>query len=229
MRVNGGVVNRAKISSWCRGDPDMLSRELKTRQMYGENHGIDFDSETVVIRATKKRICDPKAERQSEALRQGLESMPRKKRTATSYLSKHKPSKSKSKTKGGYFSKLLEEIDERDNAVKKVMAPQKVDWSSGVRDDLDDGKKEQIKKHLAWMQDMYESDQGEVHVQSSDVQPMHVQSADVLDVSGDVDVFQNLRSRVANLLLTDLPEPVTTELRLIGKDLETLSTGVKQL
>ncbi|MBU0761950.1 MAG: hypothetical protein KKD39_02900 [Candidatus Altiarchaeota archaeon] len=264
MRLNGSEEKRSRFSSWCRGDSDRVATEIRTRQMYGQNHGIDFDSQTVVMKGTKRQFCDSIQERTSDIIKSTMDySQPRKSSQSTMGLfGGSNGSTSKKSCGNGFFDKILRDID-ADEKPKKQCSPS---WIKGIGGDVPKDKRMSIERSLKWMEERFDEKvvapnmhQPELPV---DGLPMIGAPADVAGVNGQIyegngktfegngkadvakemiyisasmskavesDVFMSLRSRIGTLLLQDLPEPVTAELRQMGKELEELSLNMKQI
>ena len=53
MRVNGGVISRQRNNNWSSSNSERVSREIRSRQMLAETRGIQFESDTIIMRAKK--------------------------------------------------------------------------------------------------------------------------------------------------------------------------------
>ena len=74
MRINGCTSRIRYNSSNGRGDIDFISKELTTRKMYGDKRGIDFESETVVLKSKKQSKSYDGEELFSDELRKAMPS-----------------------------------------------------------------------------------------------------------------------------------------------------------
>ncbi len=245
MRLNGSEDRRSKYSSWCRGDSDRVAAELRTRQMNAQKSGVDYGSETVVTRASRSNVCDVRQERNSEVLREGLEaSKPKKSSQSTMGIFGNTSSSTRKSSGNGFFDKILKDMDV--NASSKQPA-QKKSWIKGVGDTVPQDKRASIERSLKWMEQRFDdkpvaspacsgpdalfegngkSFEGNGQAQVAETM---VAVSECMSKAVQSDVFMSIRSRLGNLLLQDLPEGVTQELRQMGKELENLSTSFKQV
>jgi|GEM_PF-5412993 len=220
MRVNGGIATRQRNTTWCRGNTERVAKEIRTRQLYAESRGINFESDTIVMKADKRKVCDPQAERESEMISDAFKKSAKRSRPRSSMSSYGK--KSKGGSASGFFQRVLSDINSRDSASQPAK-PKK--WAEGISEAVPKEKKTSIERSLSWMEKNFEKDLSKP-VESNAV-PVSEKAEPQMSDALKSDVFRQIRQRVANMLLHDLPHEVTAELRTLGRELEQMSATVQ--
>jgi hypothetical protein len=229
MMVNGSTERRSRFSSWCRGDSDRVSRELRVRQMYNPATGKAYNSSNHTMPHSRKEVCDRTQERMSEVIKSSVEHSEPKK-TSQSTMCLFGSCSPSTKSGNGFFNKILREVDAESSKKKKSSKS----WMKGMGN-VPQEKKASIERTLKWMEEKLEDKSEEPDIPmlfggngiqegNGKIQSPEIPASDENMVSAlRSDVFISIRSRIGNLLLQDLSEPVTAELRQMGKELEQLS------
>jgi hypothetical protein len=228
MRING-CTSRIRYNSYGRGDIDFISKELTTRKMYGDKRGIDFESETVVLKSKKQARTFDRDELFSDELRRAMPNEePKRARHAVrkaavkteangrdqSTINQFSGSSSSRGCKpsgNGFFDRLIQDMETRENGGSRRVKSSGT-WIKGVGDKVPEEKKACIERSLKWLEDRVET-RGEPHGGAGE--RVDHQS-----------ICHSIRGRISNLLLHDLPAEITAELRLLAREVEQLTVAV---
>ena len=190
MRVNGGIISRQRNNIWASSNSEKVSREIRSRQMLAETRGIQFESDTIVMRAKKSEA--PKTA-SNELSSVDLGKRAHKGRGSQSKIGGYSQTKSKNCGGSSFFQKIVNEINDRDQSPTKKIG----DWSLGISEKVPEKKKDSVERSLKWMEQHFEKDLS---------QPIDAsETRKELGEAVKSDVFSDIRQRVANLLLHDLP------------------------
>jgi len=238
MRINGCTSRRN--SSWDRGDTDFVSKELTTRKMYGDKQGIDFKSETVVLKS-RQQGRDYAQEKFSDELRRAMPSEePRRARhsarkAAADDSDGHKQStmnffsgsssKSSKSSGTGFFDRIVRDMEHRESGGDR---PRKSgsSWLHGIGENVPGDKKACIERHLRWLEERVDNKPAPAGVNPAPPAAQPVAGQAAAGQSSHLEICQSIRCRISNLLMKDLPQDITAELRLLAREVEQLTVGV---